>query len=298
MRPAVLLLTAVLAGFQSAGYGQTVPRRLLVNATYQRGGAVQDLRAAEFVVRESDRTCAVSRVAAMRRPVRVVLLVDASVSAQRAASQIHEALLAFFDALDPPHEAALITTGETLLVRTGPTTDREKLRAASALLFTGANVLLGALPEGYDRFLRSGEHYPILLVLTVSGPGSRTWPGNQTLARLGRTIQANGGTVYGTVLLLPEVFASGLTTEGGAVRESDSADICATLATAAGGFCWDVPTPAGLPAALDALAIHVNESYRRSPLSYEIEYDGVGNAARPSVRVTRPGVRIEVLSPR
>jgi hypothetical protein len=288
-----------MAGFQATGHSQTTSRRALVSATNQRGGSVEDLQSPEFEVREGSQRREIRHVALIRRPLRVALLVDTSVSAARAVAPIREALEAFFDALDPPHEVVLITTGGTLRVRAGPTADREKLRAASHLLFTdGGNVLFDAVTESYNRFLSAGDYFPILTVMTVDGPGSRTWPNNQPLARLGKALRSNGGRAYGTILILPGVVRQSTGSEfGGRVQESETADICGTLARATDGLCWEVPTPAMLANATDELATYINESYGRSALDYEIEYSGVGKGAKPDIRVTRPGVRIEILSP-
>jgi hypothetical protein len=190
----------------------------------------------------------------------------------------------------------LITTGGTLQVRAGPTTDHEKLKAAAGLLFTdGGNILFDAVTESHNRFLRSGEYCPILLVMTVSGPGSRSWRNNQPLARLGKTIQSSGGTVYGLVLTLPSsIQGAGL---GGSVA-ADSVDICSTLAKETDGFCWEASTPSVLADAADRLATQIDDVYRRNPLNYEIEYSSVGKDGKPDIRASRPGVRIEILSAR
>jgi hypothetical protein len=297
LQSTVLLVSAALFWFQAAGHSQTTMRLALLSATSQAGGFVEDLQMPEFEVLEGNRRCEIRHVTSIQRPLRVALLVDTSVSAARAVGSIREALAAFIDALDPLHEIVFITTGGTLLVRAGPTTDRRQLKAAAGRLFTdGGNVLVDAVDESYNRFLRSGDYNPVLMVMTMNGPGARTWSDKQSLARLGEAIRSNGGRVYGTILLLPTVTRPGDWEEVGVLPELDSVDICGTLAGATEGLCWGVPTPAMLASATEQLAFYINEIYRRSASSYVVEYAGAVKGAKPDIRVTRSGVRIQILS--
>jgi hypothetical protein len=299
--PAALMTTVLLAVLQAPGYSQTASRRLYVSATNQWDVPVLDLGTAEFEIREAGEKSDISRIALIHRPMRIALLVDTSVSAARVVPQIHAALRAFFDELDPQHEIVLITTGDQLQVRVPPTTDRERLKAQSDLLFAdGGNVLLSAIFESYNRFLRSGDYHPILLVMTVSGPGSQTWPKDQELDRLGKAMRSNGGAVHGLVMNLPGLVGGCSSSEFmGRICDGDhGVDICATLAKATDGLSMDMLTAAPLAEAAGIIARRINQDYRLSPLIYEIEYTGVGKGVTPQIQVTRPGVRVEMLSSR
>ena len=297
---AALTATIAMAALQVPGHSQTASRRLYVSATNDSGAQVVDLNASEFELREGGQKRDISRVALAQRPMRVALLVDTSNSAVSVVQQIRGALRAFFDAIDPQHEIVLITTGGMLRVRVPPTTDREKLKAESDRLFTdGANVLLTAVVESYNRFLRSGEFYPILAVITLGDLGSGTYPDNRQLDRLGKDIRANTGTVLGAILRLHRVAGAGGFDSGSSSEDhSLDVDICHTLAKATDGSCMEIMTAAALEDATKQLAGRINENYRSSPPAYEVEYGGVGKGGTPQVQVTRPGVHVEILSSR
>ncbi len=301
--PAALVTTAVLAVLQAPGHSQTASRRLYVSATNESGAPVLDLGTPDFEIREEGQKRDISLVALTRRPMRIGLLVDMSEAAAPVVPQIRGALRTFFDTVDQQHEIVLITTGGMLRVRVPPTTDRARLKAESDRLFTsGGNMLLGALVESYDRFLRSGDYQPILAVITLGDPGSGTSPENQQLDRLAKAIRSNGGAVHGTVL---RSWAGFERRRGGGTDSSSSlddrsldVDICATLARATEGFCVEIGAAAALADSTVLLAQRINQDYRSSPPAYEIEYAGVGTGATPQILVTRPGVRIEILSSR
>jgi hypothetical protein len=287
---AALMTMVLLLAIQTPAHSQTASRRLYVNATNESGAPVLDLDAAEFEVREGGEKRDISRVALIHRPMRIALVVDTSRSAAVLVPQIRDAVRAFIDEVEPQHEIVLITTGGTLRVRVPPTTDRERLTAASELLSAdGANVLLSALDETYNRFLRSGDYYPILVVMTLADPGSRTWFGNGRLDQLARAIRSQGGTVHGAL------WNTGPWSPGSIFPD---VDICATLAKATDGFCVEVLKSAQLTDTVARLARRINQDYRSSPSRYGIEYAGVGKNAKTQVQVTRPRVRAEILSSR
>jgi hypothetical protein len=289
--PAALMTTAVVLAVQPApGYGQTVAHRLYVSATNESGAPVRDLRTEEFELRESGERRDISRITVTHRPIRIALVVDTSWRAGPVLGPIRSALHAFFDAVDPQHEIVLITTGGMLRVRVPPTTDRKKLKAVGDGLFAdGGNVLLSALLESYDRFLRFGDYEPIFVVMTLNGHGSRTHLDNKPLDQLGKAIRANSGVVHAAVLHLRE---SG----GGGESSSSSAtdvDVCAVLANATDGLYTEASTVAALANSTKVLAQRINQDYVSSPPKYEIEYQGVSGGV-PQVVVARPGVRIAI----
>jgi hypothetical protein len=297
---AALTATLALAAFPEPGYGQTAVRRLYVAASNDQGAQVLDLNASEFELREGGQRRDISRCALVQRPMRIALLVDTSGSGASIVQQMRAALRAFFDAVDPQHEIVLITTGGMLRVRVPPTTDREKLKTESDRLFTdGSNVLLSAVVESYNRFLRSGEFYPILAIVTLGDLGSGSYPDNPELDRLGRAIRSNGGTVLGAVLrLLPGDRIGGSLDSAATPQDRfGDVDICHTLATATDGACLETMSAAALQDTTRQLAARINESYRHSSPVYELEYTGAGKGA-PQIQVTRSGLHAVILSSR
>ena len=113
----------------------------------------------------------VSRVKLADDPMRIVLLVDTSHNVQPAIDHIRSAVQTFVDGIPPQHEIALVTIGNTPVIRQAPTTDHAKLKdLAKKLTTSGSTILLSGLLEMYDRFLRNApDRWPLMVIITSDG---------------------------------------------------------------------------------------------------------------------------------
>ena len=76
------------------------PPTLFVEATHASGGAVVDLKPADFHVTEGGETREVSSASLTRRPARIVLVVDTTEAIRQPVGQIRTAIAAFLEAID------------------------------------------------------------------------------------------------------------------------------------------------------------------------------------------------------
>ena len=108
-------------------------------------------------------------------PMRILLLVDNGRSAQPFIQEIRAGIVAFADAIPTMHELGLVTIGNTPVVRQEPSLDRTKLKHIAKTLTTGGTtVLVNAVYEMYDRFLRTaGDRWPVLVIVTSDGSEPR-----------------------------------------------------------------------------------------------------------------------------
>ncbi len=105
-----------------------------------------------------------------RGPMRVVLLIDSSVSMSPMLTQFRACLARFLEALPGDPELVLASTGGQLRVRQEPTTDRSKMQKAAAAFASdgGGNMLLESLLEADQRFFRKAPDLrPVFVILTT-----------------------------------------------------------------------------------------------------------------------------------
>lgn len=102
--------------------------------------------------------------------MRIVLLVDSSLSVASMVNPFRAALHEFLAGLPGEPEIALITTGGSLRIRVGPTSDREKLLEVAGRFTSdgGGNTLLDSLLEADQRVLQSApDHRPVIVILST-----------------------------------------------------------------------------------------------------------------------------------
>jgi hypothetical protein len=122
---------------------QPSTRRVFVDATASSGGAVLDLKAADLQISEGGEPREVASATLVRRPLRIVLMVDASEAVRQPIGQIRTALTTLLEAIDPQHEMMFVTIAGTPQVRVQPTTDRSALIKVARSMFgtSGANTM-------------------------------------------------------------------------------------------------------------------------------------------------------------
>ena len=166
-----LWIAATLVGVAAtAAQSQTQTGRLYLEALDERG-AVEGLTPRDVAVFDGGTKREITRLVRAADPMRILLLVDNGRSAQPFIQEIRGGIVAFADAIPAEHELGLVTIGNTPVVRQEPSTDRTALKHIAKTLTTGGTtVLVNAVYEMYDRFLRNaGDRWPVLAIVTSDG---------------------------------------------------------------------------------------------------------------------------------
>ncbi len=294
MRPWPALLFVALLLPASAG-GQPVTRRAFVDATHASGGAVLDLKPADFRVTEAGETREVTSAALTSRPLRIVLLVDTSDAIRQPIGQIRTAIATFLDALDAGHEMMFVTVSGTAQVRVQPTTDRAAMIKVARDLFgtTGANTMYRTVDDIFHRFAQTTAHRPVFVVVTTEGFESTQNINPQEIKHISDHFISRGGTLHSIRLIVP---LTGQTFRGGALTELP---VTQMVARDSGGAYTDT-SPNGLLDVLQRLAGVINDSHASAAMVYQVEYAGAQIKGRkpaiPDVRVDREGIQLKVFA--
>lgn len=152
--------------------GSTFPDadRLYLEAPDERG-PVEGLTPNDAAIFDGGRKRETTRLVPQTIPCASSLLVDNARSTQRFSQEIRSGIVAFADAIPPERELGLVTIGKTPVVRQEPAEDRTRLNQIAKTLTTGGTtVLVNAVYEMYDRFLRNtDDRWPVLVIVTSDG---------------------------------------------------------------------------------------------------------------------------------
>lgn len=286
---------ATCVSFVSPAVAQTTQRRVYVDAMASTGAAVFDLKPNEFELVDGGERREISKVELMRRPARVVLIVDNTEYIRQQIGQIRTALTDFVDALDPEHEMMLLTVAGTMQIRVRPTLDRKPVRDAISNLFglSGTNRMHKHVDDAFHRFAQTTDARPIFVVVTAEGFESTQEINPQEIKHIVDHFVARGGVQHAVRLTVPltgQNFRQGQLTE---------LPVSLLIARDSGGV-HAFTSPSGLRESLQRLAGLIDEVQADSAMSYQIEYASGQTKGRksavPDVRSTRDGVTLTVIS--
>src|SRR5262245_43462721 len=151
-----LMLAAATLLLAPALSAQMQTKRLYVKAVDRAGAPAVGLTPDDLVIAEAKKARKITKLAPANDPVRIVMLVDDSKVMSQALPDLKKALVTFFDAIPAPHEIALVTVGNTPVVRQEPTPSRDALKAlVPKLSGSGSLMMIGAIFSMYDRFLKT-----------------------------------------------------------------------------------------------------------------------------------------------
>jgi hypothetical protein len=279
----------VIAGLLIVAAGLSAQRRttkVFVSVVESGKTAVTDLSPADFAVFVGGVKCEVVRASLAKEPMRIVLLVDTSAQAKLSLNHIRGGLQAFVDAIPAQNEIALVSTGGQARVRVPPTVDRGRLKSAIDGFFTdgGANVLLDALPETYNRFLRRVEdRWPVFVMLTTDGPddsGIR----DREFDTFIREIVSVAATAHAIALTSPLQSA----------QDSRALAAGLSLTQYTGGRYEALAASSALPVRMKALGEQMAAHQRAMSAQYEVDFVSASKdpQAGVEVRVAREGASI------
>jgi hypothetical protein len=187
------------------------------------------------------------------RPVRIVLIVDATEPIRQPIGTIRKALASFVQGIDARHEMMLVTVAGTPQIRVRPTHDREQvLKSVNGIFGTsGANVMHRVIDDLFHRFAK--ERRPVFVVLTTEGYESTQNINPQEIAHVTNHFAESGGTLHAVRLLAP----TGATTfRGGNLTELP---ISLMIARDTNGAHTNI-SPSGLLDVLERLVTVINEA--------------------------------------
>jgi Ca-activated chloride channel family protein len=194
-----LLLTTLLVASTLPVLRAAADRDLLVSVLDAKKDPVSDLAPADLVVREDGVAREVLRVRQATSPLTIALLIDDSAAASSAIADIRLGLAAFFDALDPKAEVALITFGDRPTVLVEYTRDRERLKRAVQRLHerSGAGAyFLDAVVDASRGLEKRAPERPVIVSVMTEGVEFSTLTYEPVLRRL----YASGAQLHALVL--------------------------------------------------------------------------------------------------
>ncbi len=284
MKTVLVVMAAVAAVGAQGKTAKPHPRQIFVSVLDRTGAPVTDVRASEFDVREDGATRAIAKAALAQDPMRIALMLDTGDGMDKALNQMRAAVGDFADAVPPPHEIMLVSTGRQVRVRVQPTADRKRITDAAAGLFLdGAGTpLIDGLMEIDDRYMKTAEdRWPVFVILTSDGTessaGAKETRFNQWLAALpSRDLSAHAISIKYRGGGMPEMVAQ-------------------HVVQAVGGYYDYINTSNSLPEKMKAIGRRLAADFERAKSRYRITYITDAPDPRPvDVAIARDGVRLEL----
>jgi VWFA-related protein len=261
---------------------QAPPHRLFVSVLDAQGHPASGLTLADFTVLEAGTARNITRVGPATDPMRLVLLIDTSRSMQPSIEDLRRGILAFVDGIPPQHEIALVTIGDTPVVRSAPTIDHAALKELAKKITTrGATVLIESVGEMYDRFVRhADDRWSMFIIVTGDGVESSEGIDAEKFTANAYDMQRKDVVVHAIVVSV--------------MGQGRQVQVSRALVDATGGHYDAITAANALPEKLADLAKAIAVQYDRTAGEYLLEYatDSTNPAADVKVSVTREDVNV------
>jgi DNA-binding MarR family transcriptional regulator len=189
------------------------------------------------------------------RPLRIVLIVDATEAIRQPIGVIRKALTAFVEGIDAQHEMMLVSVAGTPQIRVRPTLDRQQVVKSVNGIFgtSGSNVMNRVIDDLFHRFAQPADRRPVFVVLTAEGFESTQNINPQEIAHVTNHFVENGGTLHAVRLSVPtgaQAFRGGQLTE---------LPVSLMIGRDTGGAYTNI-SPNGLLEVLERLAMVINQT--------------------------------------
>lgn len=277
-----VLMAVLLASTVAAADGAKPPTfsagtrtvRVPVAVLDKNGDPVLDLGRESFQIFDSGRSQALTLFSSERRPIRIVVALDVSLSMAPRMDAVQRALGDFIDLLEPADETLVVTFSELVFVHGEFTSDRDQLeRVFQRLEPAPGTSLYDAAIEAIGR-VASGPAESKAVVLVTDGDDTTSKAGLKDVREMARLNEV-------------PIFGIGLGGGGGTLR--GLADDSGGRAILLGSGKRKPGEPDHLKAAVASIALTLRHRYL---LGYEAQGDG-GFAWHPiRVDVDRPSAEV------
>jgi VWFA-related protein len=242
----------------------------------QTGTPVQQLTAADFVVRENGMAREILRVSPAADSLRVAVLIDTSQEVRSDLVDLRQGLRAFVNELDRRHEVALIGVGGPPTTLVDYTRDLARLEIGIKRLVSRpgtGSYLLSALIETSRVFRKRRDLRRVMVVVTTQGP-EFSEIGYQTVLEY---VRESGAPLHSFVLR-----REGMSPTDAAAQEVELTLAVGTKMT--GGRREELLTAMAMTGRLQSLASELNHQY-------EVVY------ARPQMLIPPKTIEVGVKRP-
>jgi VWFA-related protein len=195
----VVLIAVLIASTLPASAAAAAEREIVISALDAKKAPVAALAPGDITVREDGVAREVLRIRKATAPLTIALMVDDSAAASPAIADIRSGLQAFIDALDAPHEVALISFGERSTSMVEYTRDRERLKRGVNHVFarpgSGA-YFLDAIVDASRGLEKRAPERPVIVAVMTEGLEFA----NTTYQTVLRRLYASGAAFHALVL--------------------------------------------------------------------------------------------------
>jgi VWFA-related protein len=267
-----------------------------------KGDYVTDLTGDDFRVFENDHPQKVDRFYSERRPLRIAIVLDTSLSMEgdKLKSAITSAV-EFLDVLQPGDEGMVIAFSDQVHFLQDLTSNRSELEAAVRKVAAGGGTAL------YDALFKAAERlaeFDGRRVLLVLSDGRDEAANGLEPGSLHTLEEAQERALRNDVMVFAIGLGRSLARDAKALREDPAArademdfygrkalvTILGTLAETTGGSASFSPSPGQLRKSFQAVASDLRHQYGLAYRSDDKRHDGAWRAIK--VTVTRPNVQV------
>jgi hypothetical protein len=262
-------------------------RQIVVTVVDRAGAPVMDLAPSDFTIREDGVTRDITNAGLAQSAMRIALMLDSGDAMKKTLDDMRLGVLRFAEAVPPPHEIMLVTTGRHVRVHVPPTTDRKQIvDAAAGLSIDGAGTaLMDSLVDIDDRFMKPArDRWAVFVILTSDGTESSSV-----------SIEKFNAWLLGLPSRGISAHAISIKYRGGGMPER----VAEYVTDAADGHYESLNLSNTVPDKMAALGRQIAADYDRGKSRYQITYVTDAADLRPvSIGVAREGVRLEVAGAR
>lgn len=265
-----------------------------------KGEYVGDLQQGDFRVFENGKQQAIERFSAERRPLRISIVLDTSLSmeGEKLKSAI-ESAVAFLDILQPGDEGLVVAFSDDVTIRRDLTSNRTELEEAiRSVQARGGTALYDGIFKASQRLAEfDGRRVLLLLSDGRDEAASGLEPGS-----LHTFEEARDRALRDEVMVFSIGLGKGLARDAKALTENPTAratetdfygrqalvSILRSLADATGGTAVFAPGAGQLRKSFEQVAEDLRHQYALAYTSDDPKHDGAWREIK--VQVTRPGV--------
>ena len=276
LRPLALTVLPML--MPASATAQSIAHTVYVGVTTASGDPAPNLAAGDFQVSEGGVVRQVTRAVPANSPVRVILLLDNSLSARPALRDVRVGAQAFVDALPAEQEITVMTIGAKPFVRVPTTTDRQKVKSSLNSISTddGVTMFVNGLSDAYDRFVaKTADRWPIIVIVTSDGPEGSAGVSGKVLTQLAANLTVKDAVIHGIVMA---VDGSGF-----------QAGLMSALTLNTGGHLDQIVATSGMPDKLKSLGALITSESKGVANLYEVDYASDSRDISPNLEIKVAG---------